>query len=116
LRRYTVLAIAAIVTGLLVGVVIASSGGDGGGGTTTQPLPELKPPGGSIGTNQSTDTTSTDTTSTDTQTQTQPTQTQAPSGGSQAPPADTKSNDTPPPAGSPAQRFEDFCAQNPGAC
>ena len=25
-------------------------------------------------------------------------------------------NDTPPPAGSNAERFEDFCAQNPGAC
>ena len=29
---------------------------------------------------------------------------------------DTPQNDTPPPEDSPAERFEDFCAQNPGAC
>jgi hypothetical protein len=32
------------------------------------------------------------------------------------PPADTPDNDTPPPAESPAERFEDFCNENPGAC
>jgi hypothetical protein len=39
-------------------------------------------------------------------------------GGSEAPAdgADGPANDTPPPAGSDAQKFEDFCAQNPGAC
>jgi hypothetical protein len=39
-------------------------------------------------------------------------------GGSAAPTdgADGPANDTPPPAGSDAQKFEDFCAQNPGAC
>jgi hypothetical protein len=31
-------------------------------------------------------------------------------------PEDTPSNDTPPKPGSPADRFEQFCAQNPGAC
>jgi hypothetical protein len=29
---------------------------------------------------------------------------------------DSATNDTAPPAGSNAQQFEDFCAQNPGAC
>jgi hypothetical protein len=29
---------------------------------------------------------------------------------------DSATNDQPPPAGSDAQKFEDFCAQNPGAC
>ena len=29
---------------------------------------------------------------------------------------DTANSDSPPPAGSDAQQFEDFCAQNPGAC
>jgi hypothetical protein len=29
---------------------------------------------------------------------------------------DSATNDTPPPDGSNAQQFEDFCAQNPGAC
>ena len=40
------------------------------------------------------------------------------SGGTTAPSTGTDSatNDTPPPAGSNAQQFEDFCAQNPGAC
>ena len=32
------------------------------------------------------------------------------------PPADTPENDTPPPADSPAERFEEFCDDNPGAC
>ena len=41
------------------------------------------------------------------------------SGGGAAAPdtsADGPTNDTPPPADSEAQQFEDFCAQNPGAC
>lgn len=29
---------------------------------------------------------------------------------------DTPQNDTPPPAGSEAEQFENFCAENPGAC
>ena len=41
------------------------------------------------------------------------------SGGGTAAPdaeADSPTNDTPPPADSEAEQFEDFCAQNPGAC
>jgi hypothetical protein len=40
------------------------------------------------------------------------------SGGTTSPDttADSPTNDTAPPAGSDAQQFEDFCAQNPGAC
>ncbi len=39
------------------------------------------------------------------------------SGGAPAPAEDdSASNDTAPPAGSDAEQFEDFCAQNPGAC
>jgi hypothetical protein len=39
-------------------------------------------------------------------------------GGTAAPDTgtDSASNDQPPPDGSNAQQFEDFCAQNPGAC
>ena len=33
-----------------------------------------------------------------------------------APPADSPQNDTPPPTDSPAERFEQFCNDNPGAC
>jgi hypothetical protein len=39
------------------------------------------------------------------------------SGGATAPAQeDSATNDSAPPAGSEAQQFEDFCAQNPGAC
>ena len=40
------------------------------------------------------------------------------SGGTTAPDttADSPTNDTPPPEGSDAQQFEDFCEQNEGAC
>jgi hypothetical protein len=38
-------------------------------------------------------------------------------GGTAAPGTDDgATNDQPPPAGSNAQKFEDFCAENPGAC
>jgi hypothetical protein len=38
-------------------------------------------------------------------------------GGTSAPAQDdSPTADSPPPAGSDAQKFEDFCAQNPGAC
>jgi hypothetical protein len=32
------------------------------------------------------------------------------------PPPDSPENDAPPPADSPAERFEEFCNENPGAC
>jgi hypothetical protein len=32
------------------------------------------------------------------------------------PPADTPQNDAPPPEDSPAERFEQYCNENPGAC
>jgi hypothetical protein len=43
---------------------------------------------------------------------------QSDNGGAAEAPADPDSatNDQPPPAGSDAQQFEDFCAENPGAC
>jgi hypothetical protein len=117
MRRFGIFAIAAIVTGLVVGVVIA--GGDDSGTATTS-VPELKPPPGSItGESGTTDqrTTTTDTTDTGAPAP-EPTQTTPsdPSGGVQAPPSDTPQNDVPPPSGSPADRFEQFCKDNPGAC
>jgi hypothetical protein len=33
-----------------------------------------------------------------------------------APPQDTPENDAPPPEDSPAERFEEYCNENPGAC
>jgi hypothetical protein len=118
LRRFGLIAIAAIATGLVVGVVIASSGDSG---KATPSVPELKPPPGTItdtgstGASGSTGATGTDggTTTTPTQTQTTPSPS---SGGSQTPQNDTQQNDTAPPKGSPASRFEQFCKDNPGAC
>jgi hypothetical protein len=116
MRRFGIIAIAAIVTGLVVGVVIADSGGSG---SATPSIPELKPPPGSITSDSGTTdqkTTSTDTTTTTpAQTPTQTTTSQ-PSGGAQSPQNDTQQNDQPPPQGSPADRFEQFCKDNPGAC
>jgi hypothetical protein len=69
-------------------------------------------------------TSSADSGSADSGAATDPTATPTPSadtsGGTAAPEAtaapDTATNDTPPAAGSPPQQFEDFCAQNAGAC
>ncbi len=33
-----------------------------------------------------------------------------------ATPTDSPENDTPPPTDTPAERFEQFCNENPGAC
>jgi hypothetical protein len=120
LRRFAVIAVAAIVTGIVAGVVIAGSGGDSG--TTTHSVPELTPPPGSIesgsgdtGASGATGTTGEQTQTTPSQTQTQTTPQQQ-NGGAGTPPSDTKQHDVPPPNGSPAQRFEQFCKDNPGAC
>jgi hypothetical protein len=119
-RRFAVIALAAIATGVLAGVVIAGSGGDDSG-SKTHSVPELTPPPGSIsgegdrGTTGEKGTTGDSTETTPSQTQTEPAPTQT-NGGADAPPADTEQHDVPPPSGSPAQRFEEFCKQNPGAC
>ena len=119
MRRFGLIALAAVVTGLVVGVVIADSGGSG---KATPSVPELKPPPGTIsGTSGTTDqgttstntTTSTTTAPTQTSTQTTPSQT---SGGAATPQSDTPQNNQAPPKGSPAGRFEQFCKDNPGAC
>jgi hypothetical protein len=50
----------------------------------------------------------------------EPTPPPATDGGTPAPqpeaPPDSPENDVPPPPGSPAERFEEFCDENPGAC
>ena len=78
-------------------------------------------------------TTETDTTDTDTETgtttetspgtgtgtDTTPDTSGGESGGTpsqQRQPEDSPQNDTPPPRGSPEERFENFCRENPGAC
>jgi hypothetical protein len=83
--------------------------------TTPTPTPTATTAGtGTTGTTGSTGTTATGTTGTGTSTGTGgtggTTTTGTTGGGAAAP------SGTPPPAGSDAQKFEDFCAQNPGAC
>ena len=101
----------------IAALAVAGCGGDDESAQTTPTKPELTVPGGSDpGLDGTTGTDETDT-GTDTG-----------SGGTAAPPAqapttppaqqpqDSPQNDQPPPAGSPAQRFENFCDENPGAC
>jgi hypothetical protein len=123
MRRLVVLGIAAVVTGLVIGVVVASSGdGDGNGRQSTGSVPELTPlPGSSdLGSGTRSERTDTDRTTTEdsggTAAPTAPPAGGGESGGTQAPPQDSPQNDTPPPSGSPAERFEQFCQENPGAC
>jgi hypothetical protein len=99
---------------------LAGCGGDDDEETTTIPTIPLSVPGGS-----DTDTTAGDE-STDTTVDTTPDSSAAPAptptpapAPTPAPPAqtpDSPQNDTPPPQGSEAEEFENFCEQNPGAC
>lgn len=121
MRRLVVLGIAAVLTGLVVGVVLASSGDDGGGGDSGGSVPELTPlPGSSdLGTGTRSERTDTERTTTDDSGgSTAPASPPADTGGSGGTtgPQDSPQNDTPPPSGSPAERFEQFCEENPGAC
>jgi hypothetical protein len=122
MRRLVVLGIAAIVTGLIVGVVVASSGDDGGGGKSSQSVPDLAPlPGSSdLGSRTRSDRTSTQETTTNdsggTSAPDAPPATGGGDSGGTPAPDDSPQNDTPPPSGSPAERFEQFCQENPGAC
>jgi hypothetical protein len=124
-RKVAAIAVGAVLTGLIVGVVLASSGDDDSNKTDVQ-APELTIPGGSGTTGKERERKG----ATDTGGESGSTSSgqessggaQAPSdqssGGAQAPsaPQDTQENDVPPSQGSPAQRFEKFCEQNPGAC
>jgi hypothetical protein len=119
-RPAIAIAAIAVVTGLIVGVVIASSGGDGAANdpVTTE---ELTPPSGSAGSNTTRNrdrSGSTGETGPSGNEQPAPDSGQPQSGGNAAPqaPEDSQQNDVPPPQGSPAERFEKFCSQNPGAC
>lgn len=124
MRRLVALGIAAVLTGLVVGVVVASSGDDGGGDSPRRSDPELAPlPGSSdLGSGTRTDRldtgSTTDTTTDESGGTTTPTAPPASDGGSggTTTPEDSEQNDTPPPSGSPAERFEQFCQENPGAC
>jgi hypothetical protein len=123
--KVAAIAVGAVLTGLVVGVVLASSGGGDSKKTDVQ-APALTIPGGSGTTGRSDERKGSTGTCGESGTTGSGGQStggvQAPSdqssGGAKAPsaPQDTQKNDVPPPQGSPAQRFEKFCEQNPGAC
>jgi hypothetical protein len=103
----------ALVCGAFALVPVACGGDDEPGTSDTTTTPELTVP--------RTTTPETETTTTPAPA---PTETQPPanpgSGGTTAPPAtqqqDSPENDSPAPKGSPAEKFEKFCDENPGAC
>jgi hypothetical protein len=117
-RRVAVIALAAALTGLLVGVVIAAlDEDDSSRGPVT--APELTVPRESGVTDTQTDTHreqgATGPPGSGGSEPATPGSTN-PTGGAQAPDEDTPKHNTAPPPGSPADRFEKFCEQNPGAC
>jgi hypothetical protein len=117
MRRVAIIVVAAVVTGLVVGVVLAGSNDGSSDGRVT--TPELTVPGDSAPTETQTTPRDEQGATGDTGTGGAAPEQQAPdnpSGGAQAPRQDSPQNDTPPPKGSPAERFEQFCQENPGAC
>ena len=125
----------AAIAGLSAAALLAVASGCGGGDKqAAEPLPKaptLTVPGETATPSvpkrakTSTETTATDTstaTSTSTATTTAPQSNPSTPAGGAAPPqnggatADTPQNDQAPPNGSPAQKFEEFCKDNPGAC
>ena len=109
----------------LVALGVAGCGGDDESAETVPPAPELSLPGEETptledlpegtGTDSTTGTDAAPGGATPPPATPQEPSPQPPSGGAPAPP-DTPENDTPPPPGSPAERFEQFCSDNPGAC
>jgi hypothetical protein len=95
---------------LLLVAAIAGCGGDDEPTETTRELPEL-----SLPSTQATPTVEQTETSTtvDPATETLPLEGPRPS---DTAPADTPESDTAPPQDSPAERFEEYCNENPGAC
>ena len=126
-----VLAIAALITASCGGGDRTAARRDLGPPPLTVPRPTPPPSQTSTATEPPT-TTSTPPSTTPTQPSTTPTEPStttgpapashpsAPSGGQQAPSGNTRQDspghDVPPPSGSPAERFERFCRENPGAC
>jgi hypothetical protein len=100
---------------LLVLATAGCGGDDEPSTSTTRALPDLSVP--TTGTTPSDTQPSTPpatTTTVDPATETLPEE--GPGSTPATPPADTPENDAPPPEDSPAQRCEDYCNENPGAC
>ena len=90
---------------------LAGCGGDDEPSETTRELPELSLPARTEAAPP--DTTETQSTTVDPATETLPPEGPPPS---DTAPADTPESDTAPPSDSPAERFEEYCNENPGAC
>jgi ABC-type transport system substrate-binding protein len=96
---------------LLLVAALAGCGGDDEPAETTRELPELSLP--STEAAPTVEQTETSPTTVDPATETLPPEGPPPS---DTAPADTPESDTAPPENSPAERFEDWCNENPGAC
>jgi hypothetical protein len=100
---------------LLVAAAIAGCGGDEEpSGATTRELPDL-----SIPKTETTPAVTTPAEPPETTTTVDPATETLPEEGPTAPeqpPADAPGSDTPPPEDTPAERFEEYCNENPGAC
>jgi hypothetical protein len=96
---------------LLLVAAIAGCGGDDEPAETTRELPELSLP--STEATPTTEQTVPPSTTVDPATETLPPEGPAPS---DTAPTDTPESDTAPPEDSPAERFEEYCNENPGAC
>jgi hypothetical protein len=115
-RRALIPRLVSLLAALLACALFLGCGGDDEPKADTAPtVPKLTVP--------QTDETEPPPSDTETETTpTKPTETVPPpgDGGTTAPepetPTDTPDNDAPPPEDSPAERFEEFCNENPGAC
>jgi hypothetical protein len=88
-----------------------------GGGAALNPAATATATPGATATPTATTTGAAATTGSTTSTQSASTTTSTANGGTQAPPSTSTGAATATPApGSPSQQYEDFCAQNPGAC
>lgn len=96
---------------LLLVAALAGCGGDDEPAETTRELPELSLP--STEAAPTVEQTETSSTTVDPATETLPLEGPPPS---DTAPADTPESDTAPPEDSPAERFEEYCNENPGAC
>ena len=90
---------------------LAGCGGDDDPAETTRELPKLSVPSTEV--TPPAEQTETESTTIDPATETLPPEGPPPV---DTAPTDTPESDTAPPADSPAERFEEYCNENPGAC
>jgi len=104
---------ARLVPLLLVAALVGCGGDDEPAAETTRELPELSVPTTRTARTEPERATPPATT-VDPATETLPEE--GPPPVEDEPPEDSEENDAPPPAGTPAERFEEYCNENPGAC